>query len=113
MKVSTLIKRPAIIMMLGGAFLNVTLWLLAIFMFPQHDVAVLHYSVDVGIDFIGAGRQIIVLPAIGLLVLIGNNLLGLAIYRTDNSSAWLAWSSATIIQLILISAFFLIWQANV
>lgn len=100
-------------MLLIGAFLNITLWLFAIFMFPQHEAAILHYSVNVGIDFIGEGQQIIVLPIIGLLILIGNNLLGSTIYKTDISSAWLAWSTAPIIQLILLGAFFLIWRANI
>ena len=104
--------KPAAIMMAIGAILNIALWLFAIFMFPSNEAAVLHYSVNIGIDFIGEAQQIILLPLIGLLIFIGNNILGLAIKKTDLSSAWLAWSSATIIQLILLGAFFLIMQAN-
>jgi hypothetical protein len=112
MKQAKVFKRPVVVMMLIGVVLNAVLWLFSLFGFPKHDVAILHYSVDVGIDFIGEGKQIIVLPAIGLLILVGNYILGSAVYKADKSSAWLVWSTAPIIQLILISAFFLIWRAN-
>jgi len=101
-----------IIVILSAVVLNLALWLLAVFAFPQHDTAILHYSIDVGIDFIGQRQQIIVLPIIGLCILIGNLLLGWAIHHTHSMSAWLLWSITPIVQLILIGSFLLIWQAN-
>jgi multidrug transporter EmrE-like cation transporter len=79
-----------------------------------HDnpTAILHYSIDVGIDFIGQGKQIIVLPLAGLLLLIGNTVLGAALKRADIRSAYILWASIPIIQIILQGAFILIWQVN-
>jgi hypothetical protein len=108
----TTFKKPPTAAFLIALMLNIALWIFAVSLFPQHEAAVLHYSVNVGIDFIGEGQQIIILPLIGLLALIGNSILGAAIYKTDITSAWLAWGTAPVIQLILIGAFFLIWRAN-
>lgn len=93
--------------------LNAILWALALFLFP-HDSpnAVLHYNIDVGIDFIGESRQIIMLPIAGLLLLFGNSLLAAVLRSTDRRAAWLLCYITPILQLILISAFFLVWQAN-
>lgn len=106
-------KSPLGIILTISILLNIALWLQASLMF-SHDnpAAILHYSIDVGIDFIGQGKQIIVLPLIGFLLLIGNTVLGVGLKRADIRSAYILWSAIPVIQLILQGAFILIWQVN-
>ncbi|HBE90378.1 MAG TPA: hypothetical protein DDW41_04185 [Candidatus Andersenbacteria bacterium] len=106
------IRQPLVLIIALSITLNVTLWLLVFLLFPTSDAAVLHYSIGIGIDFIGSTRQIYLLPAIGLIVLFGNTLLGITIKNTDIRSAWLLWSIIPPVHLILLGSFFLIWWIN-
>lgn len=100
-------------LVLLGAALNAGLWYAAMKIFPQDDpAAVLHYSIDVGIDFIGEGKQIIALPLIGSLILIMNTVVGLALARADLRTSWILWSISPIAQIILAAAFYLLWRIN-
>jgi len=113
MTLSALFRRPGVLAFVVSAIANAVLWYITIFIFPKQETTVLHYSVDLGIDFIGTGQQIYLLPIIGLAALVGNGLIGLAIRRADSVSALLAWWTAPFIQIILIGALILIYQANV
>lgn len=104
--------RPLVYILVISAILNVVLWAMVILLFPATEEAVLHYSIGVGIDFIGASRQIYLLPVIGLIVLFGNTFLGLAIRRTDNRSAWLLWSVIPPVHFILLISYLLLWLVN-
>lgn len=96
-----------------GVILNLVCWLLAYFAFPrQAPLAVLHYSLGIGIDFVGAGVQIMVLPAIGLAILIGNTLLGLVLGRVSWRSEFIVWSVIPLSQVILIGALLLLREVN-
>lgn len=106
------IDKFALVCILSGIVLNIFLWSLVLFVFPQHEAAILHYSVDVGIDFIGEGHQIRVLPTVGLCILAGNLFLGLALFKVDKVSSWLFWSMIPVAQIVLIGAYYLIWRAN-
>lgn len=107
-----LTHRPLLLIIALSAVLNIALWLLVFFLFPASDAAVLHYSIGIGIDFIGSARQVYLLPAIGLIVLFGNTLLGITIKNTDIRSAWLLWSIIPPVQLVLFGSFYLIWWIN-
>ena len=111
--VSQLKQSPLGIILTISILLNVALWLQTSLMF-SHDnpTAILHYSIDVGIDFIGPGKQIIILPLAGLILLVGNTVLGAGLKRADIRSAYILWSAIPVIQLILQGAFILIWQVN-
>ena|SRR3989344_6550569 len=117
MFVKDLTNKPAVWIaasLLGvSGVINLVLWFLVLTKFPQDNVAaVLHYNIATGIDLIGEGTQITVLPIAGLAVLIGNALLGVALVRENASAAWVVWSILPVVQLIVLSAFILIWQAN-
>jgi len=105
---------PALALTFGVAvIINLTLWALSLLVFPRQDTgAVLHYNIDVGIDFIGDGKQIIVLPIAGLIIIVGNGLLGLVLRRVEPIAAWVVWGVVPVAQVVLIGAFFLIRQAN-
>lgn len=92
---------------------NALLWIAAVFLFPPEDAAAtLHYSIDVGIDFIGASRQIIVLPAIGAALAAGNAVLGGMVWPASPLTARMLWFTTPALQLILSASFLLIWRAN-
>lgn len=93
--------------------LNAVLWLLVWKLFPlTSPVAVLHYNVGSGIDFIGSGEQIKALPLIGIALLVVNVSLGYMIVRASQAAAWIFWSSLPLIQIILGAAFLILWRYN-
>jgi len=105
-------------LLLGGIILlaialNVTLWILTAQLFPQESTAaILHYSTELGIDFIGEGSHIATLPRIGATLIIVNLILGFAIASADRRASWVLWSSLPLFQLILLGAFYLLWRIN-
>lgn len=81
--------------------------------FPLNTSAViLHYSVGVGIDFIGDGNQINILTYIGGIFFILNIILGHLVYNTSRPAAWVIWSINPISQAFLLIAYALLWQLN-
>ncbi len=93
--------------------LNAVLWLLTWRLFPLHNpAAVLHYNAGSGIDFIGNGEQIKMLPLIGLVLLVVNVSLGRIIRRASLAAAWIFWSSLPFLQIILLAAFVMLWRFN-
>lgn len=97
---------------LTGLILNGLAWAIVLF-FPRHDSAtILHYTSTVGIDFVGEGRHIIVLPAAGTFMLTLNVLVGRSIVSTDKRVAWLLWSTAPLVQGILIMSLIFLISLN-
>lgn len=111
---STLASKKWILIILAASIiLNVLLWILSVAIFPrQSPSAILHYSSGLGIDFVGQGHQIIILPLIGSMILIGNSLLGLGIWRLAPISGWLLLTTSLISQSIILTGFILLWQVN-
>jgi hypothetical protein len=89
--------------------LNLAAWAIA-FLFPRHEsAAILHYTSSVGIDFVGEGRHIIVLPAAGALILILNLIVGRLAESADRRVSWMLWITIPIIQgMLIMSLIFLI-----
>lgn len=108
------VKRPFVVVLELAVVLNVVLWIVTLYLFPvQEPAAVLHYSIDVGIDFIGEGKQIMALPLAGSGLLIFNVVLGLAIWRADVRAAWILWSVLPGLQLLLLAAWYVLWRINI
>jgi hypothetical protein len=94
--------------------LNITLWTLVLWLFPKDTpVVILHYSVGVGVDFIGQSRQIMVLPLIGTVILGANSILAWAVGRASDRAAWMFLGITPIIHILLIMAFIVLWRLNV
>ena len=92
--------------------LNALAWGLA-FIFPREEAAaILHYSSSVGIDFVGEGRHIMVLPAVGTLVMCLNFAVGRAIVKTDPRTATLLTSAVPLVQIVLIIALLFLRSVN-
>ena len=96
----------------AAALLNALAWGIA-WLFPRHEsAAILHYTSQVGIDFVGEGRHIMVLPAMGLLVLALNLISGRLIMATDQQTAWVLGGAAPLIQILLIIALIFLRSVN-
>lgn len=93
--------------------LNLLLWILSITIFPQDSpVAILHYNAIVGVDFIGGGHQIYILPLIGVIILVGNIVVGLVVQKTSDRSRWLLLLTSVFVQIILLVSFAILWRLN-
>lgn len=93
--------------------LNILLWFIALKLFPHDRAAsILHYSTDLGIDFIGEGSNITALPRIGLFLLLFNILLGFVVLGIERRAAWLLWLTTPWLQLILLGAIYFLWKIN-
>lgn len=90
------------------------LWYVSVFVFPQNSpAAVLHYSVGIGIDFIGQGGQIVVLPTIATSILLANTVLGYVVRRASIQSSNILWISSPFVLCILVGAYFYLLRLNV
>lgn len=105
--------RPLPLVIAVSLALNLACWATAAFVFPQAGpAAILHYTVPLGVDFIGESRQIYVLPLIGTLILASNAALGWLIRRPSLRAAWVLWAALPGVQIILLAATLLLWQFN-
>lgn len=96
-----------------GIVLNAVLWILVTTTFPKDSpAAVLHYSVGVGIDFIGPGGQIYALPSIGTALLVANTALAYILAAVSRRAVWVFIGIIPFIQTILLAAYLMLWRLN-
>lgn len=103
-----------VIILVGlSIILNGVVWWLTLTVFPvDSPAAILHYTIDVGVDFIGEGKQITSLPTMGLSIIVFNTIMGIALLRADQRASWLLWSVMPPVQLALLLAFYLLREVN-
>lgn len=95
--------------LLVSFFLNIILWLFVAYYFrPSSDPVALHYNIYFSIDQFGLWYKAYIMPALGLFVLMLNGILGLYMYKKDVLVSYFLFSSAAILQVILLFAVFLI-----
>lgn len=113
-KAGNIIKRwPAATLVTLSLVLNGIFWLVAILTFPREvPAAVLHYSVGVGIDFIGEGKQVLVLPGIGLAIIAVDGILAAITRGVMRLGMWILLASAILAQILLIIAYSNIYILN-
>ncbi len=113
MPLKTYLKDPMVLCLVAGIVINAGAWLVAIYLFPtQRSAAILHYNTTVGIDFIGAGSQITVIPLIGSALILANILLAFLLKRVSKQASALFWAPLPLIQVILLGALVLILRLN-
>ncbi|MFW0862297.1 MAG: hypothetical protein ACKKL6_01810 [Candidatus Komeilibacteria bacterium] len=87
---------------------NILLWLwLVIYIQPSTDSLVLHYNIYFGIDQLGSGLKLYLMPLFGLIILAINLLLvlsGQADKKLANYSSWIS----LIVQVLLIVSLLLL-----
>lgn len=107
------ILRPLVMLGIASVVLVVVLWVLSLTLFPRElPAAVLHYNVGVGIDFIGEGRQILVLPGIGTAILILDAGLAYVLRKTSYLAGAILMGAGLLSQVLLIAAFISILIMN-
>jgi len=94
--------------------LNITSWVVAFWFFPRtSSTAVLHYTSGVGIDLIGEGSKIILLPLTGTLLISGHLVVGYIIKSSAASAAWLLWGILPFHQAILLTTIIFLQRLNI
>ena len=89
--------------------LNILLWLwLLIFIRPTGEGQILHYNIYFGIDQIGLGIKLYLMPLFGLIVIAVNLLFTMARMAARRLSMYAAWLSLIVQLLLIISLLFLI-----
>lgn len=110
MKTSSII---ILIVVTISILLNAITWGIVVYVFPDDRVAaILHYNTSVGIDFIGEGNQIKVIPWIGTALLAGNIMLALFLRTSSRRAAAMFWVILPIIEAVLLVAVVLILRLN-
>lgn len=101
------------IVLAGGAILNIVLWVFVFTLFPTDTpAAILHYSVGAGVDFIGEGRRIMVLPIVGTAVIVLNSAMAYGLRGASIRAVWLFLGIIPVIQVALLTAFALLLRVN-
>ena len=96
-----------------GIILNVALWILVVLTFPQSTpAAVLHYTVGIGIDFIGPGKTILRLPMVGSFLLLFNVIIAYGVNKASRRAAWIFITAIPVIQLLLLMVYMTLWNLN-
>lgn len=96
-----------------SVLLNAATWAVVVYVFPDDRVAaILHYNTSVGIDFIGEGNQIKVIPWIGTALFTGNIILALFLRTSSRRAAAMFWAILPIIEAVLLVAVILILRLN-
>lgn len=111
MKMTEMDRRFAFIAA-AAVILNGIAWGIAWFFPRDESAAILHYTSQVGIDFVGEGRHIMVLPAMGSLILVLNLLVGRLIMNADTRTPWVLWSATPMVQILLILALLFLRSLN-
>lgn len=110
--------RPATVkfFLITGLVLNLLNWMLAWLIIARltagQELAILHYNVLFGIDFIGSPWQIWLLPLYGLLLYLGNNLLALTLQAKDRLAAQILIGASLMVNLFLALALYSIYLIN-
>lgn len=74
---------------------------------PTETPIILHYNVYFGVDSIGSWKQVYLLPAVGLVVILANFILSLYFYhKKERIAAYVLLITALMIQMGLIVASF-------
>jgi len=105
-------KIPAIIAA-GSCALALVFWGVVWWTFPRSTpAAVLHYSSGMGVDYIGEGNRILVLPGAATALVVTNLLLWQIIKRASKKAAWIFIGIVPILVVLLLTAYILLWQLN-
>lgn len=95
------------------AIINIVFWIVVFTTFPRDmPAAVLHYSVGVGVDFVGESNQIMVLPLTGSVLLVLTVLLAYTLWRVSVAAVWILLGGNVMVQLLLIVAYAYILALN-
>jgi len=89
--------------LLGGSlFLIIALFLFFWFLIKQSNIPiVLHYNVDLGVDYFGEVKSIFVLPIVGAIIFLLNFFLALKIWKKNQALSYFLSTAALLCQCFL------------
>lgn len=105
--------RFVIINFLFSLLINIGLWFLLIWQSNNFaELISLHYNIYFGIDLLGPWYRIFLLPSFGLIFLVINFFLGLALYNREKIFSYFLAGTTSLVQIIFILATFFIVLIN-
>lgn len=103
------ISRLALVSLL----LNGALWLfVAVTYSRDNPAAILHLSSGAGLDVIGWGSSMLLIPLVGFFIIAINGVLAFCIRNVNMQILWLLLGIIPVIQLFLILAYSTLWLLN-
>lgn len=85
--------------------INISLWLLLAYQTRNFtDTISLHYNIYFGIDLLGSRYKVFLLPALGLVFLAINSLVGLLVYKREKILSYFLFGTSSFVQVIFIIA---------
>ena len=92
---------------------NISLWT---FLFKNQKSSelpvILHYNLFFGVDYLGSYSEIYLIPAVGVIVIIANVILGYLLYEKEKLASYFLAFNIFIIQSFLLLAGYLIVEIN-
>ena len=92
---------------------NISLW---VFLFKNQKSSelpvILHYSLFFGVDYLGGYNEIYLIPAVGVIIIVTNTILGCLLYKKERLASYFLAFNIFIVQLFLLLAGYLIVEIN-
>jgi len=91
------------LLMGSSLFLNIALFLFFYFFIKQSSIPiVLHYNVDLGVDYFGEVKSIFILPIAGIIIFLLNGILALKIWGKNQALSYFFTVVALLSQCFLV-----------
>ena len=92
---------------------NISLW---VFLFKNQKSSelpvILHYNLFFGVDYLGGYNEIYLIPAVGVIIIFINTILGYLLYERERLASYFLIFNIFIVQLFLLFASYLIVEIN-
>jgi len=102
---------------IAAIVLQIGMWLLLVWKFlpiaRQLEIVSLHYNIYFGIDLIGSWYGILTIPAVGLVFILVNSILILALFKREKFLSYFLAGCNVLINLGLLTALILITLLNI
>lgn len=96
--------------------INLFLWLATYYMYSNisQDIAILHYNVDFGIDFIGDKKLFFIIPLFGLIFILIDKIILLFLLKKNNFKflAYFILSFLLLLHIFLVLAQYSVYSIN-
>ena len=96
-----------------SCLVNISLWA---FLFKNQKSSelpvILHYNLFFGVDYLGSYNEIYLIPAVGVIIIITNTILGCLLYKKERLASYFLAFNIFIVQLFLLLAGYLIVEIN-
>ena len=97
----------------AGLALNIALFLFLFFFIEQSNVPiVLHYNVDLGVDYLSEVKSVFILPAVGLIIFLFNGVLALRLWDKNRILSYFLTAVIAVSQVFLFLAGIALYLIN-